>query len=103
MELLLGLGPLSQYDAHATPMWRLFSSKADTTPYTALPSNIPVTDINGPLAYGVQASEQMDFSQEDRIPMDELYQILWYSIKGENTPYPGTVGGTSTTEVDSDG
>src|SRR5262249_23501322 len=85
MELILGLSPLSQYDAYATSMWRLFNSKADTTPYTALPSNIPTTDINGPLAYGGQASALMDFSQEDRAPMDSLNQILWHAIKGENT------------------
>jgi len=46
---------------------------------------------------------QMDFSQEDRMPMDELNQILWHAIKGANTAYPGATGGTSTPAPESDG
>jgi hypothetical protein len=44
----------------------------------------------------------MDFSQEDRMPMDQLNQILWHSIKGANVPYP-TLNGASQSGNDSDG
>src|SRR5205807_1575713 len=40
MELILGLPPLSQYDAAATPMFASFTDKADTTPYAAEPARI---------------------------------------------------------------
>ena len=103
MELILGLRPLSQYDANAIPMWHLFSSKADSTPYSVLPETIPVTQVNSATAYGAQASAQMDFSQEDRMPMNELNQILWHAIKGANSVYPGASGGTSTPATESDG
>ncbi len=103
MELILGLRPLSQYDAHAIPMWRLFSGKADSTPYAVLPETIPATRVNSATAYGAQASAQMDFSQQDRIPMDVLNQILWHAIKGANPAYPGASGGTSTPARESDG
>ena len=33
MELILGLPPLSQYDAAARPMFASFTDKADLTPY----------------------------------------------------------------------
>src|SRR5947199_7856761 len=37
IELILGLQPMSQYDAAATSMWRCFQSTADLTPYNAKP------------------------------------------------------------------
>src|SRR6202000_1555261 len=46
MELILGLGPMSQYDAAATPMWNSFSVTADLTPFKALPANIDLTQKN---------------------------------------------------------
>src|SRR4029079_15546186 len=35
IELILGLNPLSQYDAAANPMFACFSEKPDLTPYAA--------------------------------------------------------------------
>src|SRR5262249_11963102 len=34
IELILGLSPLSQYDAAARPMYNSFTDRADVTPYT---------------------------------------------------------------------
>ena len=86
------------------PMWRVFSSHPDLTPYDALPETIPVTSLNSPTAYGAQSSLQMDFSQEDRAPMDELNHILWYAIKGTATPYPAVpASSTSGTGTDHEG
>jgi hypothetical protein len=34
IELLLGLPPMTQYDAAANPMYKTFSARADLTPYT---------------------------------------------------------------------
>ncbi|HET8912649.1 MAG TPA: hypothetical protein VFN23_14345, partial [Ktedonobacteraceae bacterium] len=96
VELILGLRPLSQYDANAIPMWRSFSSKPDLSPYNALPETIPVTQLNTASSFGANASSKMDFSQEDKMPMDQLNQVLWHAIKGANTPYPQIQGGVST-------
>ncbi len=92
MGLIVGMAPLSQYDAAAMPMWRLFNRVPDTTPYSALPATIPITQLNGIHAYGAAASATMDFSQEDRVPMDSLNRILWHAIKGAQVPYPQTPG-----------
>ena len=43
MELILGLPPLSQFDAAARPMFDSFTDKADLTPYAHEPARI---DLN---------------------------------------------------------
>ena len=91
MELLLGLPPLSQYDAAATPMFASFTNQADAMPYTLLPPRIDLTDRNPASAYGAAESSKMDWSGYDRINEDALNRILWHSIKGRQTPYPTPV------------
>jgi len=44
IELILGIAPMSQYDAAATPMWRCFSSSSDSTAFESLPANIDLTE-----------------------------------------------------------
>ncbi len=90
MELILGLAPLTQHDASAAPMYACFADKPDLAPFTCLP---PLTDLNarnGAQAYGAQRSAAMDWSEYDRIDEDALNRILWHSIKGKGTPYPGS-------------
>lgn len=88
MELILGLDPLSQFDAAANPMFACFTDKPDLTPYTAVPARIDVNATNDTVAYGADRSSKMDFSEYDRIDDFELNEILWRSIKGENAPIP---------------
>jgi YVTN family beta-propeller protein len=91
MELILGLPPLSQYDAAARPMFASFTDKPDLTPYSAEKSRIDVQAINGKNAYGAARSAKMDFSDYDLADDFELNEILWRSIKGEDAPLPPAV------------
>jgi hypothetical protein len=91
MELILGLPPLSQFDAAAQPMFASFTDKADLTPYTHEPARIDLNAVNSPLAYGADRSARMDFSEYDRIDDFELNEILWRAIKGEDAPLPPAV------------
>jgi YVTN family beta-propeller protein len=91
MELILGLPPLSQFDAAATPMFESFMDVPDLTPYAHTPARIDLNVLNTKLAYGVERSNKMDFSEYDRIDDFELNEILWRSIKGENAPLPPAV------------
>ena len=91
MELILGLSPLSQYDAAATPMFASFSDKADLRPYTHEPARIDLNARNGQLAYGAERSRRMDFSEYDRIDDFELNDILWHAVKGKDAPMPPAV------------
>ena len=91
MELILGLPPLSQYDAAANPMFACFTDKADLTPYEAVPARIDINAKNGELAYGAERSMKMDFSEYDKIDDFELNEILWRAIKGKDAPLPPAV------------
>ena len=91
IELILGLPPLSQFDAAATPMYESFTDKPDLTPYTHEKARIDLNILNTELAYGADRSDKMDFAEYDRIDDFELNEILWRSIKGKDAPIPPAV------------
>ena len=91
IELILGLPPLSQYDAAARPMYASFTDTPTLTPYEHVPAQIDVNQVNGPSAYGALRSSKMDFSEYDRVNDFELNEILWRSIKGTTAPLPAPV------------
>ena len=91
IELLLGLPPMTQHDASATPMANSFMAKPDMSTFTAIGAKIDLMSKNAPHAYGAAESAKMDFSEYDRIDMDVMNRILWHSIKGENVPMPAPV------------
>jgi YVTN family beta-propeller protein len=91
MELILGLEPLSQYDAAANPMFACFTDKPDLTPYKSEPARIDLNAKNDKLAYGAERSMKMDFSEYDKIDDFELNEILWRAVKGKDAPLPPAV------------
>ncbi|MCB9877875.1 MAG: SMP-30/gluconolactonase/LRE family protein [Planctomycetes bacterium] len=88
MELILGLPPMSQFDAAALPMFDCFVGEADGRPYAALPNRVPLDERNGKLGYGVEQSERFDFSREDAADDLLLNEIVWRSIRGADSPMP---------------
>jgi hypothetical protein len=91
MELILGLPPLSQYDAAARPMFNSFTDSADLAPYKHEPAKIDLDAKNTKLAYGAERSNKMDFSDYDRVDDFELNEILWRAVKGPDAPVPPAV------------
>ncbi len=91
MELILGLPPLSQYDAAARPLFDAFTDKADLATYTHEPARIDLNELNAATAYGADRSARMDFDEYDKIDDFELNEILWRSIKGKDAPLPPAV------------
>ena len=89
IELILGLTPMSQYDAAAEPMWRSFTSIANTESFISLPSSINFNDKNVAVNKWQQKSETFDFTNEDRAPDLEFSEVIWYAVKGESVPFPG--------------
>ncbi len=83
IELILGMDPITQYDALATPMYDCFTAVPDFTPYEVLPRQVPDT-YNLPDTFGASESDKMDFSGPDRAP--ELGRILWQYVKGTEPP-----------------
>jgi YVTN family beta-propeller protein len=91
IELILGLAPLSQYDAAARPMFASFTDKPDLTPYAAEQALVDLNEINAPTAYGADRSLKMDFAEYDKIDDFELNEILWRAVKGKDAPLPPAV------------
>ena len=89
MELLLGLQPMSQYDAAATPMFNSFQVKPDLRPYDALRPAVDLEERNGNLAWGNDI--KMDFSKEDAADDLLLNEVIWRSVRGADNPMPPPV------------
>ncbi len=88
MELILGLSPMSQYDAAAKPMWRCFSMTPDLTPFRSLPSNVDLNEKNMAWNEWAKKSATIDLTKEDRVPDNLFNEILWKGIKGDQARLP---------------
>jgi YVTN family beta-propeller protein len=96
MELMLGLPPMNQMDATATPMFDCFDNTPDLTPYDAVPNIIPLDRMNPEskdisdrrLRKDAQISARLPLDKPDECPDDLLNHILWRAVKGPRTPYP---------------
>lgn len=89
IELLLGLPPMSQYDAIAPPFAFIGDKPENIAPYEAiLPDRAILAEVNGPKAFGAEQSAQMDFSKADAIDNELLTTILWHAVKGADVPEP---------------
>jgi len=88
MELILGLKPMSQFDAAATPMFNSFQATADLRPYHTLPARVNLEERNLKKSWGEAASRKMDFSKEDAADDLVLNEIIWRSVRGANSPMP---------------
>jgi hypothetical protein len=88
MELILGLKPMTQFDAAATPMFNSFHSKRDTKPYAHVVPEIDRTEKNLKTAWGGRMSGKMDFTKEDAADDLKLNEVIWRSVKGANSAMP---------------
>jgi YVTN family beta-propeller protein len=88
IELIVGLHPLTQFDAYATPLLASFTTKANATPYTAIKPSQNMQEVNPVNAPFAAQSAQQDLTKEDQINMQQFNQAIWASIKGSNTPMP---------------
>ncbi|MBV8149232.1 MAG: hypothetical protein JO092_09095 [Candidatus Eremiobacteraeota bacterium] len=88
MELLLGLPPLTTYDATALPLYAAFSATPDLRPVDVLPPRIDVRARNSRLAYGAALSARADFSRPDAVPPNVMISILRHNRSA--TPVPAT-------------
>ena len=93
---ILGMPPLNQFDASATPMTDCFTDIADPTPFVARPATVPLDQMNADpkaildpvLKAGALASAAMNFREVDKAPEDALNRVLWHAMKGSAAPYP---------------
>jgi hypothetical protein len=91
IELILGLKPMTQFDAAATPMFNAFQAAPDLTAFAALPPNVDLQERNVRLAWGSGASKKMDFTREDAADDFLLNEIIWRSVRGADQPMPAPI------------
>lgn len=89
IELILGIPPMSQYDAAAQPMWRSFANKPDIRPFTVRSAKIDLNDKNTAMNEWQRRSEKFNLTKEDAVPDLEFNVVLWHGLKGDNVPFPG--------------
>jgi hypothetical protein len=100
MELLLGLRPLSQYDAVADPIMDWDDAPSNDEPFTAIAPSDAVMRETNPRARDLSAydprrrdaieSDQMNFARADAAPADRLDEITWRSVRGMQSQIPAS-------------
>ena len=82
MELILGLKPMSQFDAAARPMYASFQAKPDLRPYEHVVPKVDLNEKNPPTAWGAELSEKFDLAKEDAADDLLFNEVIWRSVKG---------------------
>jgi YVTN family beta-propeller protein len=92
IELLLGIEPMNQLDATATPI-NIFRAEPDLRPYKVLLPNVALDNLVTPpardvaTAYWMRLTEEQDLEHADMADPEILNRIIWFSVRG-NTPMP---------------
>ena len=94
---IFGVPPMNQLVAMAPVMDDCFQDLPDFTPYSCLPANVPLDEMNpqpGKAKSKVQAAlapltEKLDYSRPDRFDRDaELFsRLVWATVRGDE-PFP---------------
>lgn len=101
MEQILGLPPMNQFDAGATPMFDCFTDKPDLTPFKSVANRVPLDQMNPnpnaildeQLRKDALVSASLNFREVDKAPEDVLNRILWRALKGPRIAYPEWAAG----------
>jgi len=91
IELILGLPPMSQYDAAARPLFTAFAPQPAATAFRAREARVPLDERNREDAPGAEASLRMDLREADRAPELELNEVIWKSVRGATSQMPPPV------------
>jgi hypothetical protein len=89
MELLVGVEPLTHFDALARPIRKPFRLRPDLRPFDLIPAGAAVTSQrNAPTAPLAAQSARLDFSRPDAADRRVLNRAIWESVKGKGSPVP---------------
>ena len=92
IELLLGMGPMNQLDATATPI-NIFRNEPDLRPYKALLPDVALDNLvtaparDAATAYWMRRTAEQDLAHADMADPETLNRIIWFSVKG-SLPMP---------------
>ncbi|MBC7777043.1 MAG: SMP-30/gluconolactonase/LRE family protein [Phycisphaerae bacterium] len=88
MELILGLKPMSQFDAASTPMWRCFTNKIDRTAFASRAAGVDLEQRNVAVNKNSKRSVEFDLSKPDAIDDLVFSEIVWQTVRGEKSVMP---------------
>jgi len=88
IELILGLPPMSQYDAAAMPMYECFTNKPNFSPYRDKAAQVSLETRNIAVNESSKRSQLFNFAKEDAAPDRDLNEVIWKSVKGEGSVMP---------------
>ncbi len=91
MELILGLSPMSQHDATATPMANAFMDVPDATPFTHVEGHIPLYETNPDGAPMQGQAATWNLHEADEAPEMALNEAIWKSLRGADAVMPAPV------------
>jgi YVTN family beta-propeller protein len=91
IELILGMPPMTQYDAGAVPLWRCFDKVAGHPVFNARPATYDLNERNTAENKWQKMSERFDFTAEDRVNDSEFNEVIWKAVRGVDSPCPASV------------
>ena len=71
MELMLGLPPMNQMDATATPMFDCFTNTPELTAFDAVTNNVPLDEMNPAPKKISDPQLRKDAMVSARLPLDK--------------------------------
>jgi len=77
MEVILGMKPMTPYDAGARPLTAAFADTPNLAPFDALPAQTDLDAVNTKTAYRAGTSAQLDFAHADDVDAATMNDILW--------------------------
>lgn len=91
IELILGLPPMSQYDAAATPMWECFHAKGNIAPFDALPPQYNLREMNTKVSSISRQSDGFNLDEVDAAPDIAFSEVIWKAVRGLDSEMPAPV------------
>jgi len=88
MELVLGIAPMSQFDAAAAPMVAAFRDTPVPVPYAARQPTQSLNEVNEAHAYGADEAAALALDRPDAAADATVNAILWHAIKGPRNALP---------------
>jgi YVTN family beta-propeller protein len=88
IELIVGINPMTQFDAAATPMLNSFSDRPNLTAYDAVVPSQSVAQVNGAAAPLAAQMEGMSLVKADDLPEQVLNAAIWKSVRGPDSTMP---------------
>ncbi len=106
IEWMLGMDPMTQFDALSRPLTTCFNETPDLTPFVHVPNNVPLDERNPSPAqlsrtgkFWTEKTASLNWSHIDGPDPYWLSRINWYSLTKGRIPFPQTPGQPALTQT----